>query len=758
MSDYHALLETKVRRATSTGRNISPEDINPILFPFQRDLTAWAVQKGRAAIFADTGLGKTLMQIEWARLMDEPTLIIAPLSVARQTVREAKNKLGLDIQYARSQTESNGGITITNYEMIDKFDPRQFGAVVLDESSILKSLAGKTKRKLITMFHQTPYRLCCTATPAPNDYIELGNHVEFLGICTQAEMLAMFFINANKEHTYHIGGKQFRRKGSNKGGQEWRLKNHAENAFFDWLASWAVALVKPSDLGYSDNGFDLPPLRIHTHYISSNYAPPGQLFFTGIKGIGDASKIRALTVKDRVDKLAEIVNGDDSQWVIWCGLNKESSLATQALQGAIQAAGKDDAEYKAKTFEKFQDGEHQILVTKPRIGGFGMNFQNAHKMAFLGLNYSWEQYYQCIRREWRYLQECPVDVHIIMSDVEAKIYGDIQRKDAMAKRLRSSLVAKMRECRNGGYKSMSEQQYHHGNVIKQGHGWKAIRGDSCEVLTELDDESIDLSVYSPPFADLYTYTDTERDLGNSRNWEEFFAHYAYIIRETLRVTKTGRITAVHTSDIPAMDQKDGYIGSRDFPGAVIKAYEQEGWIFKGRAFVQKNPQAQAIRTHAQALLFVQLNKDSIKSRPALVDQILIFAKPGDNTIPVTPVQNGEMDNDLWVLWANGIWTDISESDTLQYSHARDSGDEKHICPLQLATIERCIKLWSNPGEVVLSPFMGIGSEGYQAIKFGRQFVGIELKDSYFAESVKNLQAAVAQFSGPDLFGWANLTV
>ena len=274
--------------------------------------------------------------------------------------------------------------------------------------------------------------------------------------------------------------------------------------------------------------------------------------------------------------------------------------------------------------------------------------------------------------------------------------------------------------------------------------WTAMLGDSAKRLKELEDESIDMSIYSPPFADLYTYTASERDLGNSRNWDEFFDHYSFIIQEVLRVTKPGRVTCVHTSDIPALAQTDGYIGIKDFPGEVIRAYERGGWVFHGRAFVQKNPQAQAIRTHSKGLLFVQLDKDSSHSRPALIDQILIFKKSGDNAIPVTPVENGEMDNELWIEWAHGIWTGISESDTLQFTRARDGDDEKHICPLQLGTIERCIKLYSNPDETVLSPFAGIGSEGYVALQNGRKAICIELKESYFSEMVNNLRSAAAE--------------
>lgn len=287
-----------------------------------------------------------------------------------------------------------------------------------------------------------------------------------------------------------------------------------------------------------------------------------------------------------------------------------------------------------------------------------------------------------------------------------------------------------------------------------GANFTAIHGDSCEQLPQIGESSVDLSVYSPPFADLYTYTNSEHDLGNSKDWGEFFSHYAFIIRELLRVTKPGRLTCVHSSDIPAMEVKDGYIGMKDFPGEVIRAYEREGWIFVGRAFIQKNPQAQAIRVKSKALLFAQLRKDSSHSRPAIIDQVLIFKKPGECEVAIRPVENGDMDNETWINWAHGIWFGIQESDVLRYAPARDADDEKHICPLQLGVIERCIKLYSNPGELVLSPFMGIGSEIYQAVRFGRKGIGIELKESYFRIAVQNCQYAESHFIGQDLFSEA----
>jgi len=695
-----------------------------MLFDFQRDVTFWAIKKGRAAVFLDTGLGKTFIQLEWARLLNEKTLIIAPLSVAKQTVREAL-KINIDVNYVRNQDQVNSLISITNYEMIDNFDFSKFGAVVLDESSILKAIGGKTKKKLTTLCQNVQYKLSCTATPAPNDYIELGNQVEWLGICRASEMLAMFFINANKELTFSDGNKIYRKKGSNKGGTEWRVKHHAEQAFFQWLSSWAIALIKPSDLGYDDDGFILPPLNLYPHFVTVDYKSEDQLFFSHIRGLKDAANIRKQTIISRLGKLQEIIKDSKEQWIIWCGLSKESRVVSNAIEGSVEVKGDHLAEYKAQMFEDFQDGKYNILVTKPKIGGFGMNFQNAHNMVFFGLNYSWESYYQCIRRQWRYMQESPVNVYIIISDIEMSIYKEIKRKDALAKRLRQELIKQVKDYEKGEIKLKKQS------------------------IPEY------LSVYSPPFADLYTYTDTQRDLGNSKNWEEFLAHYAFVIKQTLRITKPGRLSCVHTSDIPAMAQKDGYIGVRDFPGAVIKAHKKEGWTFYGRCFIQKNPQAQAIRTHSKALLFVQMRKDSADSRPALVDQILLFKKPGENLIPVMPVKNNELDNETWISWANGIWTGISETNTLQYSRARGVDDEKHICPLQLETIERCIKLYSNPGEIVLSPFAGIGSEGYQAIKYNRKTILIELKKEYFNVLQRNMKAIESETYLPGMFNNGN---
>lgn len=731
---YAEFLDNKRLLVSNSGIEVSLLKINSVLFPFQKDVVRWALRKGRCAVFLDTGLGKTFIQLEWARLIGGRSLIFAPLSVARQTMREAK-KISIACNYVRDEAEIKDGINIANYEMAEHFDMAKLDAIVLDESSILKSMGGKTKTKMISMFRDVKYKLCCTATPAPNDYVELGNHAHFLNVCSPSEMLAMFFINANREHTFDFGnGRMVTKKGTNAGGIEWRLKHHAEEAFFKWLSQWSVMMMKPSDIGYSDEGFDLPPLSIHPYFCAvESYRPKHGLFFDGLHGLKGRSEVRSATIDSRLSVLTKLVGEAKGQWIVWCGLDEESRRAADSFNGECrEVTGADSIEKKIGDFEDFQDGKFRVLVTKPRIGGFGMNFQNSNNTAFFGLNDSWETYYQAIRRQWRFGQKRPVEVHLVLSNLEREIYDNIQRKDLQAVRLRRKMVEQLANFQKGELMNrayLEKDKYKEDEV--SGKEYRLLLGDSCKRMAEVKDESVDLSVYSPPFADLFVYSNSERDLGNCRNWGEFFSHYSFIVKEMFRVTKPGRMSCVHSSDIPAMANRDGYIGLKDFPGQVIKLHMDMGWVFFGRCFVQKNPQAQAIRVKSKSLLFVQMNKDSTHSRPALVDHVLIFRKPGDNSVPVTPVKNGELSNEKWISWAHGIWTDIPESGILKFSKARERDDEKHICPLQLGTIERCIKLYSNPGELVMSPFGGIGSEPYMAVRLGRRALAIELKESYF---------------------------
>lgn len=732
--EYGEFLQSKKMVAIPQGLNRTVMT-HPMVFPFQEAIVKWAVKKGRCAVFADTGLGKTFIQLEWAKHMPGNTLIVAPLTVARQTVREAK-KIDIDVVYCRDQTDAVPGISITNYEMIDHFDPAYFTAVVLDESSILKSIDSKTKDKCIEMFCELPYRLCCTATPAPNDISEIANHAEFLGIMTRNELLASFFVHDD---------------------EGWRLKKHAEEPFYRWMASWSMSVKRPSDIGYSDEGYDLCPLTATPVYVKSDYTPDGQLFFTGLKGIQDRAGVRKATISDKLHAVKDLIH-DNDQYIVWCGLNKEADEVTNIIPGSRNVQGNDDREEKAQAIEDFQDGKYQVLVTKPRVAGFGMNLQNCHKQIFFGLSDSYEAYYQCIRRSWRFGQTHPVEIFIVLSDHEQEIFQNVQRKEAEAQRMTQKLIDHVKQYEiNELVNTDFDFVYETDTVIEQ--DYKLFLGDSAELLGTIEDNSIHLSVFSPPFSSLYVYSPTERDLGNGRSQEEFNDHFRYIVDHLLRVTLPGRVCACHVADVPAMMVRDGYIGMKDLSGEVIRLFIDCGWIFDSRIPIDKNQQAQSIRTHSKGLTMTQMKKDRSWLRPALPDYILKFRKPGDNSIPVKDGMTGDEwidlanptwpnENDRCAEWgAYATWYGIKESDTLNVSVARHDRDERHICPLQLGTIERCIKLWSNEGEVICDPFAGIGSTGWKAIAMNRKFVGIELKRNYFNVAKNNLKEAMQRYDG-----------
>ncbi|TLN00437.1 helicase [bacterium] len=406
LSDYNQFIQNKRLEIGFTGISVDRQTINPGLFEFQKDIVRWALMRGRAAVFAGTGLGKSRMQVEWAKKVSEHTggdvLLLAPLAVAAQTVREGA-ALGYEVTLCRGQDDVRPGLNITNYEMLHHFEPLLFSGVVLDESSILKSFTGKMRTDLIEAFAFTPYRLACTATPAPNDYMEIGNHSEFLGVMSRTEMLSMFFV--------HDGGDT----------SKWRLKGHAEADFWAWVASWGVVLEKPSDLGYEDGAFQLPPLNMHEIIVPAE----GSL----AKTLTERRQARKNSLKDRVGKCAEIINQTDDTWLVWCDLNDESDALTKTIDTAIEVRGSHSPSYKEKTMLDFAAGNIKRLVSKSSICGFGMNFQVCHKMAFVGLSDSFEQMFQAIRRCWRFGQAEPVDVYVITAETEGAVLENIKRKE-----------------------------------------------------------------------------------------------------------------------------------------------------------------------------------------------------------------------------------------------------------------------------------------------------------------------------------------
>lgn len=425
MVEYQEFIDHKAVSALHTDSiQMDAADLNPMLYSFQRDIVRWALAKGRAAIFADCGMGKTPMQLEWANRIVEArggmVLILAPLAVASQTVSEGM-KFGIKVNLCETADDLQPGINITNYEKLGKFEGAEFSGVVLDESSILKSFTGKVRNQIIDFFSNTPFRLACTATPAPNDYMELGNHAEFLGIMSYTEMLAMFFV--------HDGGET----------SKWRLKGHAEDVFWEWMGSWAVVMESPHDLGYEIDGYDLPELRIH-EIVADGDEP-----ITESMTLTQRRQARRDTLTERCETAASLVNNSSEQWLVWCDLNAESETLHKMIGSSVEVKGSDKNTDKSNRMLGFSIGAYRSLVTKPSIAGFGMNWQQCHNMIFVGLSDSYEQYYQAVRRCWRFGQDQPVDVYIVISAKEGAVKENIARKEADSLRMRAAMIEQTKE-------------------------------------------------------------------------------------------------------------------------------------------------------------------------------------------------------------------------------------------------------------------------------------------------------------------------
>lgn len=426
---YADFLARKTSGVEKIGREFSAGDVHKYLHQWQREIVAWAATTGRAAIWADTGLGKTLMQLEWARLTrgDGIALIVAPLAVCEQTAREAR-KVGVDARYVRDGANLTPGVWITNYEMVDHFNPESLTSVVLDEASILKQSDGKTRNKLIQHFAPVRYRLAATATPAPNDPEELTNQAEFLGVSTRVNMLAAYFIHDQ---------------------DGWRLKGHARGPMFRWMSSWAVAIRRPSDMGYSDDGYQLPGLDIVPHLLDVDVVPDDQLFATDIGGVGGRAKVRKQTLNARCQRAADLVAAEPEEpWLLWVGLNAEAEALQRMIPDAVNVHGGWSPEDKARALLDFADGKIRVLITKPSIAAFGLNWQHCARMAFVGLSDSYEAYYQSIRRCYRYGQKRMVHAHIVLSELESQIATNVARKEREASVITEALVREMQKNRS----------------------------------------------------------------------------------------------------------------------------------------------------------------------------------------------------------------------------------------------------------------------------------------------------------------------
>ena len=727
--EYNKFIETKRKHSASYG--FDPLPLIAPLFEWQAHVLKWAVMKGRAALFEDCGLGKTAQQLEWASQILRKTggsvLILAPLAVGEQTRLEGV-KFGIQASVVSDHSEIGGpGIYITNYEKLEHFECGDFAGVVLDESSILKSFTGKTRKRLTEAFKDTPYRLCCTATPSPNDYTELGQHADFLGICTPAQMLCTYFIN----DTFNTG--------------DWRLKKHAENEFWKWLASWAACISKPSDLGFDDTGYDLPELHMKdiTVAVDQSEETGDDLFRIATLSATTMHKEMRLTCPARCDAVAKMVNNSSETWIVWCNTNLEADELKKRIPGAIEVRGSDKPEVKRKRLADFSHGDVRVIITKPSIAGFGLNWQHCWNVAFVGLSYSFEDFYQALRRSYRFGQTREVNAFVVQAETEGAIIKSIQRKIKQHQTMQESMKKAAAELKTSETETIDAKM---DITTTEGDGWTIHHGDCVRVARDkIADHSVGFSIFSPPFADLFTYSADPQDMGNCEDMDEFMKHFDYLIEEMKRIMIPGREVAVHCVDLLSTKWKHGSIQLQDFSGEIIRAFWNHGFLFHSRITVWKNPVTEMQRTKAHGLLYKTLKKDSSSSRVGVPDYLLVFRAPGESVIPVTKSPE-DYSVDWWQEVASPVWMTVDQGRVLNRTGARDNADEKHICPLQLDIIERGIELWSNPGDLIYSPFTGIGSEGWGALTLGRTFVGSELKQSYAEQACGNLSNATAQGS------------
>lgn len=711
MVDYKQFLAGKRLKAKPAGfEPVLP--INPKTKPFQADIVRWALRLGRAAVFAECGLGKTLMQLDWAYHVCDQTdgdvLILAPLTVGRQTQREGA-KFGYDVTVCRTMDDVRHGINVTNYEMLKAFDLSRFAGVVLDESSILKNFVGKTKKALVEGFRDTPYRLCCTATPAPNDHVELQNHAEFLGIEGAGEMLARFFVHDSFDTATY------------------RLKKHSEREFWRWVASWAVTISKPSDLGYSDEGYDLPELKIIEHIVEVDISDDtnGMLFRMADMSATGVHKEKRRTASARAKRAAELTLSHHGPWVLWCDTDYEADEFRAAVPGVTEIRGSETVGKKEAKLLAFQDGEIRTLLTKAKITGFGLNWQHCRRTVVVP-SYSYETFHQLVSRFHRFGQTESVECHVVMAETEVPLWHATLRKRELHHQMKAAMIEAMKE--NGlelqkptGLAPVTED-------VAKGEKWTVHLGDSCQTIREVPDRSVGLTVSSPPFENLFVYSDVEADMGNCKDSREFFQHIDYLIGELLRITIPGRLCVFHCKDLPRFKGKDGEIGLRDFPGELIRAFGSHGWTFHSRLTIWKDPVVEQQRTKAQGLLYKELCKDSCTSRQGMADYLLAFRAPFDGKAPDPVGSNSERFGDyigleppdptliaqehgffppiadpktgrwprvnpfpegteayrqwsicVWQKYASPVWFDISQPRVLDYEAAREPSDEKHIC-------------------------------------------------------------------------------
>lgn len=718
----------------------------PHLHEYQRFAVTFAVARQRAALFLECGLGKTSIALAWVEHMraGRPAMICAPLAALHEFVNERDKFFpGLPIRLVETHAveswlqEPEGIALVTHHAMIHSRDLSNLGAFVLDESSILKSGDGVIATNLVSACRPINNRLALSATPAPNDPTEYATHATWLGYMrSDAEFRARFFV---------------------RDGREWRVKGHAKTALPKWLARFALWITDPTSYGMACAALPKDDYRIHRVPLPSTAgmnidrdlfgAPAGAL------DMSTKSRLRKAVYSDDVrgQTVVELARGHRT--IVWATRNAQADDIEDALDLAgircRQIAGVTPDEERVEILRAFQAGTLDALVSKAAVIGHGVNLQQAERMIFAGYDESYEAFHQAVRRAHRQGRTGVLDVYQLVTPEERPVVATLDQKairwkeDAARQEAEfvSALQGDIHAYRTGQPMSSYADEPERLAPV-EGEHHRLIHGDSIEEMGNMEPDSVDLAVFSPPFASLFTYSSETADMGNcsDNGDEEFNIHFQHFARRLLRVMRPGRIVALHLAQLVAFRARHGRKGIRDFRGTIIATMEDAGFLYYGEFVIPKNPQAAAIRTKSERLQFSQFRRDSLESSPALNDYMLEFRKPGTQAVQV----KNDVGNEEWIRWASGVWDDINETDVLSYHSARSEEDEKHICPLQLTVIERCIRLWTNPGEVVFSPFAGIGSEVYTAIRQRRFGLGIELKAEYFRQAVAYCERAESE--------------
>ena len=720
MNEYNEFLKTKEKSFIDSGfSNVDTSLLNDNLFDFQKDTTVIALEKGRFSLFFDCGLGKTIMFLSWAdyiiKKTNKPILILSYLGIVKQTINEG-SKFGIEVNQFKNNEDLKAGVYITNYEQLANIDTSLFVGVVLDESSILKGKDGKTSNLLIDSFKEHRFKLTASATPAPNAHMELGMHVEFLGYDTYNNMKAMFFIQDQKI----------------KKSDKWRLRKHAVDDFWKYICTWSMAMDNPNTMGYKMEGYNLPEIEYIEHIIPVENLE-NTLFNMGVVSATDLHRDLKRSMEVRIEKAKELVNSNNEQWIVWGLQNRETDSLGKAINGAVNVQGSDKPQKKAENLIGFAKNEFRVLISKTKIAGFGMNYQNCHNMLFCSYDFKFEDFFQGVRRVYRFGQKQKVKVHILVPESQKNVRKSILEKQ---KKHFQMIEEMAKYSADNDYNKNIDLVEVKNKEIKTDNYW-LMNGDCVEESKKIESESVDYSFFSPPFSSLYTYSDDPKDFSNVKNDDEFFKHFSYLVPELFRVLKKGRLVSMHIMQGTTSIGKDGFLSIKDLRGDLIRLFQSHGFYFHAEKMIRKNPQLAAVRTKNSQLMHGTTKRDSSINRPGLADYVITFRKPGKNEVPI----RNNISFDLWCKLAEPVWMDIREGDVIKnFRKGKGKNDEKHMTPTQLSVISNCYLLWSNVGDTCFSPFGGVGSEGCQALKMDRKSINIELKKDYFNMNAANHKA------------------